>query len=104
MARTVKVARTSEIAPGSGKSIDVEGERVALFNVDGSFHAIEDGCTHVGGPLGEGTLDGAEVVCPWHGARFNVKTGKVQCPPAGADVKVYAVHVDGDDVSIEVDG
>ncbi|MBI3061341.1 MAG: Rieske 2Fe-2S domain-containing protein [Deltaproteobacteria bacterium] len=77
MADFVKVAKTDEIVPGQGKMIEVGGKKIALFNVEGSFHAIDDTCTHRGGPLSEGSLDGKEVTCPFHGARFDVTTGEV---------------------------
>src|SRR5262249_61882334 len=82
MSRLVKVAETKEVAPGTGKVVDAEGRRIALFNVAGTFHAIDNTCTHRGGPLGEGGLAGEGVTCPWHGARFSVKTGDVLAPPA----------------------
>ena len=74
---------------------------IALFNVDGTYYAIDDECPHSGGPLSEGDVDGCEVECPWHGASFNLKDGSVQCPPADDGVKAYRVEVDGDDIRIE---
>jgi nitrite reductase (NADH) small subunit len=69
MAGFVKVAKTDEIVPGQGKMIEVGGKKIALFNVEGSLHAIDDTCTHRGGPLSEGSLEGNQVTCPLHGAR-----------------------------------
>ncbi len=103
MPQSVKVAQTSDLAPGQGKEVEVEGNSIALFNVDGTFYAIDNTCTHVGGPLGEGDVDGDVVTCPWHGAGFNIKTGGVTNPPAGSDVRSYPVKVEGDDVLIELD-
>ncbi len=103
MPQLVKVAQTSELAPGEGKTVDVEGQNIALFNVDGTFCAIDNTCTHVGGPLGEGDIDGDIVTCPWHGAGFNVKTGAVTNPPAGRDVRSFPVKVEGGDVLVELD-
>lgn len=102
MGNRVKVATTAEIPPGEGKTIEVEGYAVALFNVDGSYFAIEDTCSHVGGPLGEGELDGECVQCPWHGARFNVKTGEFIAGPKASDLSTYPVTVDGEDILIEL--
>ena len=68
LAEFVKVAKTRDIAPGEGKAVDVGARRIALFNVDGTFYAIDDECTHRGGPLSEGMLMREEVTCPWHGA------------------------------------
>ncbi|MBI1902838.1 MAG: non-heme iron oxygenase ferredoxin subunit [Planctomycetia bacterium] len=103
MAKTVKVAQTSDIAPGTGKVVQADGRSIALFNVDGSFVAIDNTCTHRGGPLGEGGLTGDTVECPWHGAQFNVKTGAVTKPPAQAGVRSFPVKVEGSDVVVEVD-
>jgi nitrite reductase/ring-hydroxylating ferredoxin subunit len=103
MSKLVKVAAVNEIAPGSGKEVEVEGRSLALFNVAGTFYAIDNACTHVGGPLGEGTLSGDIVECPWHGARFNVKTGAVCGPPAREGVHGYPVKVEGNDIFVELE-
>ena len=102
MAGFVKVAKTDEIAPGQGKMIEVSGKKIALFNVKGSFHAIDDTCTHRGGPLSEGSLEGNQVTCPLHGARFDVTTGEVLGPPATQGVARYNVRVEGTDIEVEV--
>ena len=102
MAKIVKVAQTSEVAPGTGKVVQAEGGSIALFNLDGTFYAIDNTCTHVGGPLGEGELAGDVVTCPWHGAEFNVKTGAMCRPPARSSVRSYTVKVEGDDVLVDV--
>ncbi len=82
--------------------IEVEGKELALFNLGGEFYAIDNTCTHAGGPLSEGLIENDEVECPWHGATFNIKTGKVLCPPAAAHVSSYNVRVMNEDVEIEV--
>lgn len=76
MSEFVTVAKVSEIPPGTGRTVEVQGVWIALFNVDGAFYAVDNTCPHSGGPLGEGSLDGDIVVCPWHGWRFNVRTGE----------------------------
>ena len=76
MTEFVTVAKVEEIPPGTGQTVEVHGVWIALFNVDGSFYAIDNTCPHAGGPLGEGHLDGRVVECPWHGWRFNVQTGE----------------------------
>ncbi len=101
MGELTDVAKTNDLAPGQAKCEEVAGQRVALFNIDGSYHAIGDSCTHVGGPLSEGQVAGKVVTCPLHGAQFDVTTGSVLEPPADADVPCYKVHVDGDDIKIE---
>jgi nitrite reductase/ring-hydroxylating ferredoxin subunit len=102
MAGFVKVAKSDEIAPGQGKLIEVEGKRIALFNVDEHFYAIDDTCTHRGGPLSEGVLKGREVTCPWHGAVFDVTTAEVLRPPAPREVARYNVRVVGGDIEVEI--
>jgi nitrite reductase/ring-hydroxylating ferredoxin subunit len=102
MPEFVKVARLGEIAPGQAKLIEAAGKEIALFNVAGAFHAIDNNCTHVGGPLCEGELDGIEVTCPWHGAAFDVTTGATLGPPAGAPVNRYNVRVEGSDIEVEI--
>lgn len=103
MSTAVKVASTSELPPGSSKLVEANGQAVALFNVDGKYYAIDDACPHAGAPLSDGDIDGKVVTCPWHGAQFDVTTGKVLCAPARNDVESYPVTVDGDDVLVEVD-
>src|SRR5262245_49142803 len=78
------------------------GKKIALFNLQGSFYAIDDTCTHRGGPLCEGEVAGEEVTCPWHGAVYNIKTGAVLKPPAPQGVASYPVRVQGADVEVEV--
>ena len=102
MPEFVKVAKTDEVFPGQARLVEVGGKEIALFNVAGSFHAIANNCTHVGGPLCEGEINGVEVTCPWHGATFDVTTGQVLGPPAGEPVGRYNVRVEGLDVEIEV--
>ena len=103
MPEYVKVAQASEIEPNQGKLVEVQGKKIVLFNVDGKFHAIDNTCTHRGGPLAEGELNGDEVTCPWHGAHFNVKTGAVLGPPAPEGVKSFLVRVTGSDVEVEIE-
>ena len=102
MSGFVKVARTDEIAPGQGKMVEVSGKKIAVFNLEGSFYAVDDTCTHRGGSLSEGILEGEQVTCPWHGAVFNVTTGEVLSPPAPKGVSRYNARVEGDDVEVEI--
>ena len=103
MSKTVKVAQTSDLLPGTGKVVQADGRNIALFNVEGTFFAIDNTCTHRGGPLGEGKLSADTVECPWHGAHFNVKTGAVTRRPASAGVQSFLVKVEGNDVFVEID-
>ena len=102
MAEFVKVAKTSDIAPGKAKAVDIGAKRIAIFNIDGTYYAIDDTCTHRGGPLSEGLVAGNEVTCPWHGAVFDVTTGSVLGSPAPKDVARYQVRVNGDDIELEL--
>lgn len=101
MGEFVKVAEAKDIAAGTGIFVELEGDRIALFNVNGTFYAIGDTCTHAGGPLSDGDLDGEVVTCPWHGAQFDVKTGGVVGPPAPEPVTSYHVKLEGSDVLIK---
>lgn len=76
MSEFVAVAAVGEIPPGSGKQIDLAGHAIAVFNVDGTFFAIDGTCLHRGGPVGEGDLEGTTVTCPWHGWQYDVTTGE----------------------------
>ena len=102
MPEFVTVAKTDEIPAGRAKLVEINGKEIALFNVGGSYHAIDNTCTHVGGPLCEGELDGAEVTCPWHGAVFDVTSGQVLGPPAPESVARYNVRVEGSNIEVEV--
>lgn len=99
MTEFIKVAKTSDLAPGEKMLVEYEDDDVGLFNLDGEFYAISDVCTHDGGPLVEGQLEDEWVICPRHGARFNVKTGQ-QTMPAFSPVPLYEVKIEGDDVLI----
>jgi len=101
MANFVRVAATAEIPKGQGKTVEVEGKKIAVFNVDGAFYAIDDTCKHRGGPLGEGEVDGTTVICPWHGWTYDVKTGQCVDDPECA-VDKYEVQVDGEDVKVGI--
>ena len=102
MAKWVRAASVDELPPGKSKLVEAEGTRAVLFNVGGSFYAIDDACSHVGGSLAEGPVRGEEVECPWHGARFNVKTGAAMSAPAADNVAVYKVRVSGSDIEVEI--
>jgi nitrite reductase/ring-hydroxylating ferredoxin subunit len=99
----VRVAQAGQVASGTGTVVSVEGKTIALFNAGGTFYAIANECTHVGGPLGEGRLDGTTVTCPWHGSQFDVTTGQVVKGPARRPVATYPVRVQGNDVFVALD-
>ena len=83
-------------------AVEVDGEPVCLAKVDGEVYAFTDDCTHIGGPLNEGELDGDVLTCPWHGAQFNVRTGRVLRGPARQDIQTYAVRVDNQDIFVSI--
>ena len=101
--KTIKVAEVSDVDPGEAKTVEVDGQALALFNVDGTFYATDNTCSHVGGPLGEGALIGKEITCPLHGAQFDVTSGKVLGGPARSDVKCFNVKVEGNEVFVELE-
>ena len=103
MSDFVKIATTGDVAPGEVKVYDVDGKRIALCNVDGTFYAIDDVCTHDGGPLDQGQLEGEQIECPRHGARFDVRTGRAVVLPAIVPVRTYPVEVVDGDVKVQVD-
>lgn len=96
----LRVARVSEVPPGTIKDVQLQGVEVALANVDGKFYAISNSCLHRGGPLGQGVLEGPVVTCPWHGWQFDVSTGKV-AQNGSVGVPCYAIEVRGDEVYID---
>ena len=101
MPTLTKVAKTSDIPPGTGKVVETGGKTLALFNCEGTFYAIDNTCKHRGGPLGEGSLTGATVMCPWHGWEYDVSSGKCQTDPSIA-VQKFDVKVEGDDILVSV--
>jgi 3-phenylpropionate/trans-cinnamate dioxygenase ferredoxin subunit len=95
------VAKVSEIAPGTTRRVVVNSIEILLCNIDGKIYAIEDVCTHDGGPLDQGTLEGECVVCPRHGATFDVRTGDALTLPAVIPLMTFDVTVQGDDVFVD---
>lgn len=95
-----KVTTVDRLSPGQCMTAIVNDKYVAVFNVDGAFHALDGSCPHMGGLLGNGTLDGCVVKCPEHGMRFDVTTGVM--PGGGLKAKKFAVKVEGGDVLVEV--
>jgi nitrite reductase/ring-hydroxylating ferredoxin subunit len=100
--RFVKVARKSQLPENDGTYVEIEDKRIALFNLGSEIYALDNACTHVGGPLSQGRVEEDEVECPWHGSLFDIRTGEVRRFPAKEDVATYKVRVTGDDVEVEV--
>ncbi|MBI4306479.1 MAG: non-heme iron oxygenase ferredoxin subunit [Chloroflexi bacterium] len=101
--RFVKVARTADVPEGEVRVYRVDDVAIAVCNVDGNFYAIEDVCTHDGSSFEQSVLEGNEIECPRHGARFDVRSGAVRALPAVFPVKSYLTRVSGDDVEVEID-
>ena len=93
MTEWMDVMAESALAEGEHVVIDVNGYDVAIFKLDGGLYAIEDVCSHDGAEIASGELDGDEIVCPRHGARFCIKTGQVKCAPAYEDVATFPLQV-----------
>ncbi len=89
----VQVIEAGEIKPGERILIEVDEQPIAVFNVDGKYYAIGDVCTHDDGPLGDGELDGFQIICPRHGARFDIRNGKAVRLPAVVDTPWYPTRV-----------
>jgi len=100
MSDFIRVAATSDIPPGRVKVVVVGDRRIALCNVDGQFYAIDDLCTHDGGPLDQGELAGDVIECPRHGARFDVRTGKVLALPAVKPLNTYPLRVESSEIRV----
>ena len=102
MGTFIKVAEKKDVSPGGAIGVTAGGQAIAVFHLDGQYYAIGNACTHRGGPLCEGEVDGTTVTCPWHGAQFDITTGKNLAPPAPAAVARYNVRVSGESIEIEI--
>ena len=103
MAHWVDVAPLAELGPGQRKVIWADGMAIAVFNLDGALYAIADVCTHDGGELASGRLDGDQLICPRHGARFCIRDGRALTAPAYEDIETFPVRVHEDIVQVEVE-
>jgi len=97
----VKVGQMTDFPSGSLKKVTIGGEDVVVGNVGGKLYAIGNKCTHRGGPLNEGELEGSTVTCPWHGGQFDLTTGKALTPPPTRDAASFEVKVEGADVLLK---
>ena len=96
----VEAAMVGELQPGEMKLLEVGDERIALANMDGTYYAFGDLCTHMECSLSDGSLEDNGVECPWHGAVFNLETGAVQEGPAEDPIATYAVRVEGERILV----
>ncbi len=100
MTEWIDVCAENALADGENIIIDVDGTEVAVFKLTGQFYAIEDVCSHDGAEIASGELDGDEIICPRHGARFCVKTGEVKCAPAYENVDTFPIQIEQGRVQI----
>ncbi len=98
----VPVAKTTDVADPGKILVEVDEQLVVLIHAAGSFYAIDDVCTHDGGPLGEGDLEGNTIACPRHGAKFDIRDGRALTMPATKPTRVHEVKVDGDTVLVRL--
>lgn len=98
----VKVAKVTDLPDPGKRIVEVEDSVVVLFRVDGRFYCTDDVCTHDGGPLSEGRLDGHAIACPRHGAKFDIRTGRPLTMPATEPTLVHEVKVEGEDVYVRI--
>ena len=104
VSQKAKIATVDDVPPGSRKTFHIGDTKIVLYNVDGTFYALSsttNTCAHQGGPLGDGLFEASVVTCPWHAWQFDVCTGEAVFDP-GAKIDCYPVHVDGDDILVEV--
>ena len=101
MEEFVKVAETTEVPPGNMKKVTVDGKEILVANVEGTYYAIGNKCTHRGGDLSKGSLSGKLVKCPRHGAKFNVTTGEVVAGPATKSEPTLEVKVEGKNILLK---
>jgi nitrite reductase/ring-hydroxylating ferredoxin subunit len=98
----VRAAALGDLTPARPLAVDLNGRRVALVRIGEQVHAVGDVCTHQGGPLGEGTVKGTRLACPWHGWMYDVRTGQCVFPARGGPVPSYPVRIEGDEVWVDL--
>jgi 3-phenylpropionate/trans-cinnamate dioxygenase ferredoxin subunit len=103
MSDWINVIDQNALAEGEHIVVDVDGTDVAVFKIEGQFYAIEDVCTHDGAEIASGKLEGCEIICPRHGARFCVKTGEVKAPPAYEDIETFPLRIENGTVQVRDD-
>lgn len=101
MSDFISVAKITDVPDGEGRVVEAGGLAIALFNIDGDFHALDNVCLHRGGPLGDGICADGTVTCPWHGWQFDIRSGECVSSP-GETVDRYEVRVEGDDVQVKL--
>ncbi|RXS95075.1 Rieske (2Fe-2S) protein [Silvibacterium dinghuense] len=103
MSQPVRILSRSELPPeGEAREAVCGARTLCIANANGEVHAVDNVCPHRGGPLGQGIVENGNIVCPWHAWAFNLKSGAAEHSPL-ARIRVYPVHVEGDDVLVEID-
>ena len=100
MSDWITVAKVGELEPGARKIIDVDGSQIVVFNLEGKYYAIEDVCTHDGGQLTGGEVEGDQIVCPRHGARFCIRTGAALTAPAYEATATFPVRIENGEIQV----
>lgn len=103
MSDWISVVKTSELAPGQWRVVDADGTPIVVFNLGGDYYAIEDVCTHDGGRLTGGKVEGDVIICPRHGARFCIRTGEALSPPAYEPTAKFPVRVENEEIQVRDD-
>lgn len=96
----IPVASVDELPEGERLFIEIDGQPIVILRIANQYYAIGDVCSHDDGPVGEGAREGFEIICPRHGARFDIRNGKVLALPAFVDIPAYPVRVEGDQIEI----
>ena len=104
MSDFTRVCKTIDIPDPGKATFEVEDRFVVVFHLDGEFYALDDCCTHDGGPLGEGMIDCFQIICPRHGARFDIRTGQAMSMPAVRSTPSHEVKVEGEEVWVRISG
>ena len=102
MADFVSVAKTTDLGPGQMVLVEIDDEEIVVANANGEYYAFGAECPHAGGPMDEGEMEGTVVVCPWHGAEFDMVTGEALTPPAQDSIYTYKVRVEGEDIQVSL--
>lgn len=100
----IKVASRKAVADKKSLCVEASGKKLALFNLDGAFYAMDNACPHKGGPMCEGDVTDGVVICPWHSSEFEIAGGALKKGPATTDIKTYPVSVSGDDILVDLPG
>jgi 3-phenylpropionate/trans-cinnamate dioxygenase ferredoxin subunit len=102
MSDFIAVCKTTDIPDPGKATFKLDGQFVVIFHLEGEFYALDDRCTHDGGPLGEGIIDGYQIICPRHGARFDICTGQAMTMPAARATSAHEVKIEGDRVWVRI--